>query len=160
MSPKSLKITIFQVWPKIWPNIYFSPKSIFCSNFSIIQIFWSCATIFDHVQHFGHVQPAHDLLNCLFFLISPLNQTIHHVSDITLFIHIIKINVNSNYFELTSIVHIIGQKINQNFIFLSFSTISPKSMQIFPPTTIGEISRLIPAKFPAREKSSPIPVRI
>ena len=84
-----------------------------------------------------------------------LKSNIHHVSNITLFIHIIKINVNSNYFELTSIVHIIGQKIHQNFI-LSFSTISPKSMQIFPPTTIWEF----PAKFPAREKSSPIPVRI
>ena len=67
-----------------------------------------------------------------------LKSKIHHVSNITLFIHIIKINVNSNYFELTSIVHIIGQKIHQNFIFYHFSTISPKSMQIFPPTTIGE----------------------
>ena len=67
-----------------------------------------------------------------------LKSNIHHVSNITLFIHIIKINVNSNYFELTSIVHIIGQKNPSKLHILSFSTISPKSMQVFPPTTIGE----------------------
>ena len=63
-----------------------------------------------------------------------LKSNIHHVSNITLFIHIIKINVNSNYFELTSIVHIIGQ----NSIKTPFFTISHKFMQIFPPTTIRE----------------------
>ena len=55
-----------------------------------------------------------------------LKSNIHHVSNITLFIHIIKINVNSNYFELTSIVHIIGQKIHQNFIFYHFPPFSLK----------------------------------
>ena len=33
MSPKSPKITIFQVRPEIWPNTYFSPKSIFLFKF-------------------------------------------------------------------------------------------------------------------------------
>ena len=66
-----------------------------------------------------------------------LKSNSHHVSNITLFIHIIKINVNSNYFELTSIVHIIGQ----NSIKTPFFTISHKIMQIFPPTTIWGISR-------------------
>ena len=67
-----------------------------------------------------------------------LKSNIHHVSNITLFIHIIKINVNSNYFELTSIVPHNWPKNPSKLHILSFSTISPKSMQIFPPTTIGE----------------------
>ena len=69
-----------------------------------------------------------------------IKSNIHHVSNITLFIHIIKINVNSNYFELTSIVHIIGQ----NSIKTPFFTISHEIMIIFPPTTIGGISHLFP----------------
>ena len=85
-----------------------------------------------------------------------LKSNIHHVSNITLFIHIIKINVNSNYFELTSIVHIIGQKFHQNAIFHHF----PQNYANFPTNHHRGISRLIPAKFPAREKFSPIPVRI
>ena len=66
-----------------------------------------------------------------------LKSNIHHVSNITLFIHIIKINVNSNYFELTSTVHIICQKSIKTSYFIIFHHF-PKSMQIFPPTTIGE----------------------
>ena len=85
-----------------------------------------------------------------------LKSNIHHVSNITLFIHIIKIYVNSNYFELTSIVHIIGQ----NSIKMPFFTISHKIMQNFPYYTSRGISHLIPAKFPTREEFSPIPVRI
>ena len=50
-----------------------------------------------------------------------LKSNIHHVSNITLFIHIIKININSNYFELTSIVHTIG-KIPSKRHFSSFPT--------------------------------------
>ena len=38
-----------------------------------------------------------------------LKSNIHHISNITLHIPIIKIYVNSNIFELTSIVHIICQ---------------------------------------------------
>ena len=89
-----------------------------------------------------------------------LISNIHHVSNITLHIHIIKIYVNSNIFELISIVHIIGQKNQSKLHILSFSTISPKSMQNFPYYTFRGISLLIPTKFPAREKSSPIPVCI
>ena len=66
-----------------------------------------------------------------------LKSNINHISNITLHIHIIKIYVNSNYFELTSIVHIIGQ----NSIKTPFFTISHEIMQIFPPTTIGGISQ-------------------
>ena len=66
-----------------------------------------------------------------------LKSNIHHVSNITSLIHIIKINVNSNYFELTSIVHIIGQ----NPIKIPFFTISHKIIQIFPSFTIWGISR-------------------
>ena len=82
-----------------------------------------------------------------------LKSNIHHVSNITLFIHIIKINVNSNYFELTSIIHIIGQ----NSIKTPFFTISPKSMQNFPINHHRGISRLIPAKFPARKNLAQFP---
>ena len=66
-----------------------------------------------------------------------LKSNIHHVSNITSLIHIIKINVNSNYFELTSIVHIIGQ----NSIKIPFFTISHKIIQICPQFTIWGISR-------------------
>ena len=66
-----------------------------------------------------------------------LKSNTHHVSNITSLIHIIKINVNSNYFELTSIVLIIGQ----NSIKITFFTISHKIIQIFPPFTIWGISR-------------------
>ena len=67
------------------------------------------------------------------FSYSTLKSNIHHISNITLHIHIIKIYVNSNIFELISIVYIICQKSIKTFIYiLSFSTISPKSMQNFP----------------------------
>ena len=85
-----------------------------------------------------------------------LKSNIHHVSNITLFIHIIKINVNSNYFELTSIVHIIGQ----NSIKTPFFTTSHKIMQIFPTNHHRGNFTLISRLIPAREKFSPIPVRI
>ena len=65
-----------------------------------------------------------------------LKSNIHHVSSITLLIHIIKINVNSNYFELTSIVHIIGQNSNK----IPFFTTSHKIIQICPQFTIWGIS--------------------
>ena len=71
------------------------------------------------------------------FPYSTLKSNIHHVSNITSLIHIIKINVNSNYFELTSVVHITGQ----NSIKTPFFTISHKIMQIFPPFTTWLISR-------------------
>ena len=89
-----------------------------------------------------------------------LKSNIHHISNITLHIHIIKINVNSNYFELTSIVHIICQKIHQNIIFYHLPPFPLKVCKISHTTTIRGISHLIPAKFPAWEKFSPIPVRI
>ena len=60
-----------------------------------------------------------------------LKSNIHHVPNITLLIHIIKINISSNYFELTSIVHIIGQ----NPIETPFFTIShhfPQNYANFP----------------------------
>ena len=85
-----------------------------------------------------------------------LKSNIHHVSNITLFIHIIKINVNPNYFELTSIVHIIGQKkkFHQNTIFHHF----PQKYANFPTNHHrGGISRLIPAKFPARKNLAQFP---
>ena len=88
-----------------------------------------------------------------------LKSNIHHVSNITLFIHIIKININSNYFELTSIVHTIGQK----SIKTPFFIISHEIMQISHQPPSGEFptnSPLFPAKFPVREKLSPIPIRI
>ena len=89
-----------------------------------------------------------------------LKSNIHHVSNITLLRHIIKINVNSNYFELTSIVYIIGQ----NFIKTPFFIISHHFPQKyanfstnhhlgnFPP-----ISRYFPAKFPARKNLAQFP---
>ena len=49
-----------------------------------------------------------------------LKSNIHHIPNITLLIHIIKINVNSNYFELTSIVHIISQNSIKTPLFIIF----------------------------------------
>ena len=60
-----------------------------------------------------------------------LKSNIHHVSNITLFIHIIKINVNSNHFELTSIVHTIGQN-SIKTPFFAISHYFPQNYANFP----------------------------
>ena len=120
---KITKNHFFSSLTKNLAKYIFSPKSIFCSNFPIIQIFRPCATFWP--------------CKWPIFPYFTLKSNIHHVSNITSLIHIIKINVNSNYFELTSIVHITGQ----NSIKTPFFTISHKIMQIFPPTTIWGISR-------------------
>ena len=70
-----------------------------------------------------------------------LKSNIHHISNITLHIHIIKIYVNSNIFELIPIVYIICKKNPSKHDILSFSTISAKSMQNFPYYTFRGISR-------------------
>ena len=49
-----------------------------------------------------------------------LKSNIHHFSNITLHIHIIKIYVNSNIFELIPIVHIICQKFIKTSYFIIF----------------------------------------
>ena len=73
-----------------------------------------------------------------------LKSNIHHVSNITLFIHIIKINVNSNYFELTSIVHIIGQNSIKTPFFHHF----PQNYANFPTNHHRGNFPLIPTNFP------------
>ena len=47
-------------------------------------------------------------------------SNIHHISNITLPIHIIKIYVNSNYFELITIVHIICRNYIKTSYFIIF----------------------------------------
>ena len=49
-----------------------------------------------------------------------LKSNIHHISNITLLIHIIKNYVNSNYFELISIVHIVCQNYIKTSYFIIF----------------------------------------
>ena len=49
-----------------------------------------------------------------------LKSNIHHISNITLHIHIIKIYVNSNIFELIPIVHIICQNSIKTSYFIIF----------------------------------------
>ena len=49
-----------------------------------------------------------------------LKSNIHHISNITLHIHIIKIYVNSNIFESISIVYIICQKSIKTSYFIIF----------------------------------------
>ena len=70
-----------------------------------------------------------------------LKSNIHHISNITLHIHIIKIQVNSNIFELIPIVHIICQKIHQNIIFHHFPPFPLKICKISHTTHFGGISR-------------------
>ena len=67
-----------------------------------------------------------------------LKSNIHHISNITLHIHIIKIYVNSNIFELISIVYIICQKSIKNFIFYHFPPFPLKICKISHTTHIGE----------------------
>ena len=59
MSPKSPKITIFKFDRRFGQIYIFHQNQFFGQNFLSVKIF-------DHVQHFGHVQPAHDLLNAHF----------------------------------------------------------------------------------------------
>ena len=49
-----------------------------------------------------------------------LKSNIHHISNITLHIHIVKIYVNSNIFELIPIVYIICQKSIKTSYFIIF----------------------------------------
>ena len=72
-----------------------------------------------------------------------LKSNIHHISNITLHIHIIKIYVNSNIFELIPIVYIILSKIHQNIIFYHFPPFPLKVCKISHTTHFGEF----PAKF-------------
>ena len=133
MSPKSLKITIFSSLTRNLAKYIFFTQINFLFKFSIIQIFLIMCNVLVMCN-------LHMICKMPIFSYFSLKSNIHHVSNITLFIHIIKINVNSNYFELTSIVHIIGQ----NSIKMPFFTISQEIMQIFPPTTIGGITHLFP----------------
>ena len=55
-----------------------------------------------------------------------LKSNIHHISNITLHIYIIKIYVNSNIFELIPIVHIICQKFIKTSYFIIFHYFPPK----------------------------------
>ena len=84
-----------------------------------------------------------------------LKSNIHHISNITLHIYIIKIYVSSNIFELIPIVHIICKKFIKTSYFIIFHYFPPKYIN-FPYYTFREI----PTKFPAQEKFSSIPIRI
>ena len=81
-----------------------------------------------------------------------LKSNIHRISNITLHIHIIKIYVNSNIFELIAIVYIICKKIHQNIIFYHFPPFPLKVCKISHTTHFGEFSAKFPLKFPTREK--------
>ena len=85
-----------------------------------------------------------------------LKLNIHHISNITLHIHIIKMYVNSNYFELTTIVHIIV-KITLKHHISSFSTISPKNMQISHQSPFGEFPAKFPLNFPLGKNLAQFP---
>ena len=72
-----------------------------------------------------------------------LKSNIHHISNITLHIYIIKIYVNSNIFELIPIFHNLP-KIHQNIIFHHLPPFPQKICKISNTTHFGEF----PAKFP------------
>ena len=130
MSPKSPKITFFASLTKNLAKYIFFTKINFLFKFFDNSNFLIMCNILVMCN-------LHMICNMPIFSYFTLKSNIHHVSNITLFIHIIKINVNSNYFELTSIFHIIGQ----NSIKTPFFTISHKIMQIFPYHTFRGISR-------------------
>ena len=126
---------------KITKNHFFSSltrnlaKYIFFTKINFLFKFSDNSNFSAMCNFFGHVQLTHGR-KLAYFPYFTLKSNIHHVSNITSLIHIIKINVNSNYFELTSIVHIIGQ----NSIKIPFFTISHKIIQICPQFTIWGIS--------------------
>ena len=107
---------------KITKNHYFSSltknlaKYIFFTQINFLFKFFDNSNFFDHVQQFLIMSNIlvmcnlHMICKLPIFSYFTLKLNIHHVSNITLHIHIIKIYVNSNIFELISIVHIICQK--------------------------------------------------
>ena len=117
---------------KITKNHYFSSltknlaKYIFFTKINFLFKFFDNSNFFDHVQQF--LIMCNILVMCNLHMICKLpifsyftlKLNIHHVSNITLHIHIIKIYVNSNIFELISIVHIICQKSIKTSYFIIF----------------------------------------
>ena len=86
-----------------------------------------------------------------------LKSNIHHISNITLQIHSIKIYVNSNIFELIPIVHIICQKIHQNIIFHNLPPFPLKICKISHTTHFGEFLAKFPLNFPLGKNLAQFP---
>ena len=95
--------------------IFFSPIIIFSSKIKFL------IKLFDHVSN---LIMCNILIMCKWHMITKLpiftyftlKSNIHHIPYITLHSHLIKIQVSSNYFELTLIVCILFQ-ISINFPF-------------------------------------------
>ena len=121
---------------KITKNHYFSS---FTRNLTKYIFFTKINFLFKFFNNSNFLIMCNILVMCNLHMICKmpifsyftLKSNIHHISNITLHIHIIKIYGNSNIFELIPIVHIICQK----FIKTSYFIIchhSPKNMQNFP----------------------------
>ena len=91
------------------------------------------------------------------FLCFILKSNIHHISNITLHIHIIKIYVYSNIFELIPIVHIICPKIHQNIIFHHLPPFPLKICKISHTTHFGEFPTKFPLNFPLGKNLAQFP---
>ena len=91
------------------------------------------------------------------FLCFILKSNIHHISNITLHIHIIKIYVNSNIFELIPIVHIICQKFIKTSYFTIFHPFPLKICKISHTTHFREFPAKFPLNFPLRKNLAQFP---
>ena len=90
------------------------------------------------------------------FLCFILKSNIQHISNITLHIHIIKIYVNSNIFELIPIVHIICQNSIKTSYFIIFHH-TLKVCKISHTTHFGEFPTKFPLNFPLGKNLAQFP---
>ena len=86
-----------------------------------------------------------------------LKSNIHHIPNITLHIHIIKIYVNSNIFELISIVYIICQKSIKTSYFYHFPPFPLKVCKISHTIQFGEFHAKFPLNFPLGKNFAQFP---
>ena len=86
-----------------------------------------------------------------------LKSNIHHISNITLHIHIIKIYVNSNIFELIQIVYIICHKSIKTSYFITFHHFPLKVCKISHTTHFAEFPAKFPLNFPLGKNLAQFP---
>ena len=87
-------------------------------------------------------------------------SNIHHVSNITLLIHIINTYVNSNYFELTSIIHIIGQNSIKTPLFTIFHHFPQNYANFATKSPSGEFPTNFPLNFPLGKNLAQFPFTV
>ena len=131
MSPKSLKITIFSSLTRNLAKYIFFTKINFLFKFFDNSNFLIMCNILVMCN-------LHMICKMPIFSYSTLKSNIHHISNITLHIHIIKIYINSNIFELISIVYIICQKSIKTSYFIIFHHFPLKVCKISHTTHFGE----------------------